>query len=61
MNVKFSKIGETKGTWKYAEDAPENQPQGHPGYEVVGSLYLKKPAVVSLGNPETVVLTIHAV
>jgi len=53
IKISFTKAKETKGTWAYVEDGPA---EGHK----VGSLYIKKPAVAELGNPESIELTIKA-
>lgn len=50
----FTKERETKGTWRYKEDAAAAD-------AVVGTLYLKKAAVEALGSPEALQVTIEAV
>jgi hypothetical protein len=46
---------ETKGTFRFAEDGV---PDGE--RPVVGTLYVNKAALASIGNPETLVVTIQA-
>jgi hypothetical protein len=44
--LKFTKLDETKGTFRYQED----------GSEVVGRLYIKKDAAKKLGDKITVTI-----
>jgi hypothetical protein len=49
----FNKIGETKGTWRFEEQtANDAEP-------VVGSLYVKKHALTSLGSPDKLTVTVE--
>jgi hypothetical protein len=53
ITVSFTRKAETKGTFKYAEDAAD-------GAEKIGTLYIKKPACAELGNPEKITVVISA-
>ena len=59
MRVHFTMERETKNTVRFAEDQ-DGQPDGHPGADVVGTLYVQKFAWASLGKPEHVVIDIAA-
>jgi hypothetical protein len=50
---------ETKNTVRFEEDA-EGQPEGHPGADVVGTLYVQKFAWAQLGKPNRIVVEIAA-
>lgn len=51
ITVKMAKAKETKGTWMYAEDGDDPK---------IGTLYVKKATVESLGKPESIEITITA-
>lgn len=51
VTLKFTKVGETKGTWRYGEDGDAT---GH----MIGTLYVRKGRVAELGEPETLTVTI---
>lgn len=59
MRVHFSVERETKNTVRFAEDQ-DGQPEGHPGADVVGTLYIQKLAWAALGKPERIVVEIAA-
>ncbi len=51
----MDKDRETKGTWLFKERLAPGQARGF-----IGTMYLTKPAVEQLGNPETIVVTVSA-
>jgi len=58
LTISLTKDRETKGTWRYAEDDPAAQGEGHPGYPVLSTLYVQRAAVAQMGNPERIVVTV---
>ena len=59
MQIHLTLERETKNTVRFAEDET-SQPPGHPGYPVVGTLYVQKAAHVQLGAPQRIAVTIEA-
>jgi hypothetical protein len=57
MQIHLSFERETKNTVRFAEDE-NDQPEGHPGAPVVGTLYVQKFAWAALGKPERISVTI---
>lgn len=51
VRIHLSIERETKNTVRFAEDQG-GQPEGHPGADVVGTLYVQKFAWVAMGKPE---------
>jgi len=58
MQINLALERETKNTVRFAEDKV-GQPSDHPGYPVVGTLYVQKAAHVQLGNPKQIEVTIE--
>lgn len=58
MKINFKYEKDTKNTVRFAEADPTEQAEGHPGYNVVGTLYVQKAAYVALGNPQNVTVEI---
>jgi hypothetical protein len=58
MRINLTLERETKNTVRFAEDEA-GQPSDHPGYPVVGTLYVQKAAHVQLGNPKQIEVTIE--
>lgn len=59
MRLHMSLERETKNTVRFQEDS-EGQPEGHPGADVVGALYVQKFAWAQLGKPERIVVELSA-
>ena len=59
MQLHLSLERETKNTVRFQEDA-DGQPEGHPGADVVGTLYVQKFAWAQLGKPEHIVIEISS-
>ena len=59
MRINLSFERETKNTVRFQEDA-DGQPEGHPGADVVGTLYVQKFAWAQLGKPEHIVVELSA-
>lgn len=55
LNMSFEK--ETKNTVRFTEDQ-SGQPEGHPGADVIGTLYVQKFAWAQLGKPERITVTV---
>jgi hypothetical protein len=55
INVQFTKEKETKNAWRFAEDVESGRERG-----VVGTIYVLKSDLESLGNPNSIVVTITA-
>lgn len=51
----FTKKKETKGTWMFEEQVPNGE------VEAIGTLYVKKHALQSMGWPQTLSVTIGVV
>lgn len=51
ITIRFTKTKETKGTHVFTEEGDTPS---------VGTLYLKKSAAATLGNPETLIVTIES-
>lgn len=58
MKINLTLERETKNTLRFAQDQA-GQPPDHPGYPVVGTLYLQKAAHVQLGAPQRIAVTIE--
>ncbi len=58
MEVGLTFERETKNTVGFAED-DTGQPSEHPGYPVVGTLYVQKAAHIQLGAPQRIAVTIE--
>jgi hypothetical protein len=58
MRINLALERETKNTVRFAED-DAGQPSDHPGYPVVGTLYIQKAAHVQLGAPQRIAVTIE--
>lgn len=54
LEVEFEFFKDTSGTKRYKEVEEDKDKQ------VVGSIYIKKPAAEKLGNPESLTVTIEA-
>ena len=52
--ITFHHEKDTKNTRVFEEVTPEDQ------YPVVGKMYLAKPAMAQLGNPDDIVVTVEA-
>ena len=58
LKLHFSRIGETKGTFKYSEtDGPEGDILESSNF-VVGTLYIRKDALKGKPSPEHLTMTI---
>jgi hypothetical protein len=55
MELTFTKSKETKGTWQFTEVV------GGAGWGAVGTLYVTKDALKTMGWPQTLVVNIAAV
>lgn len=54
MKLFFDYEKDTKNTVRFSErEAGTTQHQDHPGYNVVGTLYIQKAAYVLLGSPQS--------
>ena len=60
LEVRLSLERETKNTVRFQEDE-DGQPEGHPGANVVGILYVQKFAWAALGKPEHISVEISAI
>lgn len=60
MQINLTLERETKNTVRFAEDST-GQPPGHPGYPVVGTLYVQKAAHVALGSPTRLSVSIEGI
>lgn len=58
LKINLTLERETKNTVRFAEDEA-GQPSDHPGYPVVGTLYVQKAAYVQLGSPQQIKVTIE--
>ena len=58
MKINLTLERETKSTVRFAEDEG-GQATDHPGYPVVGALYVQKAAHVQLGAPHWISVTIE--
>lgn len=52
MKLIFKKEKETKGTWRYKEDAED-------GKAVVGTLYIRKVSLAELGSPDVLIMVLE--
>jgi hypothetical protein len=59
MKINLSMERETKNTVRFEEDE-NGQPEGHPGANVVGTLYVQKFAWAALGKPERISIELEA-
>lgn len=59
MKINLTLERETKNTVRFAEDEA-GQPSDHPGYPVVGTLYVQKAAHAELGASSRIRVTIEA-
>ncbi len=57
MKIYLTLESETKNTVRFAED--EAGQSAHPGYPVVGTLYVQKAAHVQLGAPQRIAVTLE--
>jgi hypothetical protein len=59
MELHLSFERETKDTVRFQEDE-DGQPEGHPGANVVGTLYMQELAWAAFGKAEHISVTIAA-
>jgi hypothetical protein len=57
VEVRLSLERETKNTVRFQEDE-DGQPEGHPGANVIGTLYVQKFAWAALGKPDHIAVEI---
>ena len=61
MKIFFDYEKDTKNTVRFSErEAGPTQHSEHPGYNVVGTLYVNKAAHVALGSPQHLVVDVQA-